>query len=50
MSSDCDESCDGQWQTKCLDTPWPIWERGFFTENFCFEFVSTVMSKIVGYS
>ena len=20
MSSDCDESCDGQWLTKCLDT------------------------------
>ena len=19
MSSDCDESCDGQWLTKCLD-------------------------------
>ena len=33
MSSDCDESCDGHWQTKDLDTLWPIWGEGFFLQK-----------------
>ena len=36
MSSDCDKSFDGQWQTKCLDNLWPIWGEGFFYRKFLF--------------